>query len=150
MDHVIPFADGGADDLSNLVPACHDCNQEKSGRTPVDWYISSNLRVRWFGKGTPQGGANGRNESLRDVYMSAHREALELLDHLDRVAAEIADKKRWKWFLWSCPWEYPGLLSTDFYRHWSAQRIEAAKAAGWPDARPAHLLTTDDGRTSPS
>ncbi|WP_417159192.1 HNH endonuclease [Streptomyces gilvifuscus] len=22
MDHVIPFPDGGADDMSNLVPAC--------------------------------------------------------------------------------------------------------------------------------
>ena len=30
-DHVVPVAQGGGDELSNLVPACATCN---SGRTP--------------------------------------------------------------------------------------------------------------------
>ncbi|MFJ9088730.1 HNH endonuclease [Streptomyces sp. NPDC102384] len=140
MDHVIPFSDGGADALSNLVPACRDCNRKKGGRTPADWYISMDLRLRWGGKGTPQKGAIYKDSSLRDLYLSIHEEVLTLLDDLDAVAAEIADQRRWSWFLWSCSWNYPrGWLDVGFYRTLSMEKIEAAKAAGWPDARPTHL-----------
>lgn len=143
MDHVIPFSDGGADALSNLVPACRACNRQKRNRNPAEWFVSSDLRLRWSGNGTPQKGAISRDSSLRDLYLSVHAEVLTLLDDLDVVAAEIADEKRWSWFLWSCSWEYPrGFPDVAFYRKWSMEKIEAAKAAGWPDARPAHLRGT--------
>lgn len=36
-DHVIPVAQGGAHDDSNLVTACRDCNRSKGARTPEQW-----------------------------------------------------------------------------------------------------------------
>jgi hypothetical protein len=32
IDHVHPVCKGGTDDVANLVPSCHDCNQRKGGR----------------------------------------------------------------------------------------------------------------------
>ena len=37
LDHLIPRAMGGADELGNLVPSCDCCNLEK-GAMPVDEY----------------------------------------------------------------------------------------------------------------
>lgn len=34
IDHFLPTSQGGADDLSNLVPACRPCNSCKCTRTP--------------------------------------------------------------------------------------------------------------------
>lgn len=34
-DHIVPKADGGADDMANLTTACFDCNRGKSDR-PLD------------------------------------------------------------------------------------------------------------------
>ena len=36
-DHVIPVADGGSHELSNLVTACRPCNRSKGARSPKDW-----------------------------------------------------------------------------------------------------------------
>lgn len=32
IDHVHPVCKGGTDEVDNLVPCCHDCNQRKGGR----------------------------------------------------------------------------------------------------------------------
>jgi Uncharacterized protein conserved in bacteria len=90
MDHVIPFSDGGAEGPANLLLACHDCNRKKSDRTPVEWFIGMDPRLRWGGKGTPQAGATYKDLGLRERYMSVHGEGVALLHDLDRVAAEIA------------------------------------------------------------
>ena len=37
VDHVIPRAQGGTDELDNLVTACPPCNLAKYDRTPVEW-----------------------------------------------------------------------------------------------------------------
>ena len=34
VDHVVPRCYGGSNNKSNLVAACQECNQRKSGRTP--------------------------------------------------------------------------------------------------------------------
>ncbi|MER7743345.1 HNH endonuclease signature motif containing protein [Streptomyces sp. NPDC096538] len=139
MDHVISFADGGADDLCNLVPVCRACNRSKGGKTPVEWLISMDLRTRWHGGGTAQQ-CDVRGISLRDMYLSVHAEVLELLDDLDRVAAEIADPKRRSWFVWATYWNYPDPEhGPSFFRLLFAERIEKAKTAGWPDRRPSSL-----------
>ena len=36
-DHFVPFARGGADDASNIVPACGDCNRAKRDQMPDAW-----------------------------------------------------------------------------------------------------------------
>ena len=36
LDHVVPLARGGKSQPGNVVPACKDCNREKSLDTPVD------------------------------------------------------------------------------------------------------------------
>ncbi len=40
VDHVIPVAQGGRDDLANLVRACKPCNSSKGGRTPEQWFAT--------------------------------------------------------------------------------------------------------------
>ncbi|MFE4697403.1 HNH endonuclease [Streptomyces sp. NPDC056738] len=135
MDHVIPFSDGGADDMSNLVPACHSCNLSKSDKTPMELLIGWDLRYRWRGSGTAQkSDLNGM--SLRDMYLSVHEEALGLLDDLDTVAAEIADPARRSWFLWATPWSYPSVLRVSWYRTCYGEKVAQAKAERWPDVRP--------------
>ena len=37
VDHVIPFAKGGAADITNLVPACGRCNSGKRDRDLKEW-----------------------------------------------------------------------------------------------------------------
>lgn len=36
-DHVIPRSRGGHAEEGNIVPACHTCNESKSGFTPEEW-----------------------------------------------------------------------------------------------------------------
>lgn len=43
LDHVVPFAKGGADDESNLVAACPACNSEKSDDNYDDEIIDAVL-----------------------------------------------------------------------------------------------------------
>lgn len=136
MDHVIPFADGGADELTNLVPVCHDCNRRKRDKTPPVWFIGMDLTVRWSGNGTPQG-RSGRGDgimSLREMYLSVHEEVLSLLDDLDTVAAEISDPKRREWFetryrLYGYPSASYGVPRA---RKQAEQRIADAKERGYP------------------
>ena len=35
-DHIVPLAKGGANPLSNVVPACPTCNSRKGARTPAE------------------------------------------------------------------------------------------------------------------
>lgn len=44
IDHVVPLEQGGADDISNLVPACRTCNASKRDRTPEQWKKSLERR----------------------------------------------------------------------------------------------------------
>lgn len=37
VEHVIPISLGGSTTLSNVVPACHDCNAAKRGMGPDVW-----------------------------------------------------------------------------------------------------------------
>jgi len=37
IDHVVPVSRGGGVALSNLVPACHECNAQKSDQTVDEW-----------------------------------------------------------------------------------------------------------------
>lgn len=37
IDHVLPVAQGGTKDRSNLVGCCYLCNRAKGNRTPQQW-----------------------------------------------------------------------------------------------------------------
>ncbi|MEE4495156.1 HNH endonuclease [Streptomyces sp. BE230] len=140
MDHVIPFADGGADELKNLVPVCHECNWSKGGKTPPAWYVGLDLRIRWSGDGTPQDGAGFRNSGLRELYLSVHEEVMEMLDHLDKLAAEIADPKRVEWF--TGRYKYLGYPSARYGVPWARGifegRIAEAKEQDYADPVMGH------------
>jgi hypothetical protein len=146
MDHVIPFAEGGADSLANLVPACHSCNRKKNNKTPPAWWIS--MQLPWFYSNrrpaTPQG--DKKTRSLRARYLELHEEVLVLLDSLDEVAAEIADPVRKQWFARTFPEVrcftfqhviYPPGRSEKarLCRQQFAEEIAAAREAGWPEPK---------------
>jgi len=39
FEHVVPRSQGGRTGWSNIVVACHDCNQRKRGRTPAEAHM---------------------------------------------------------------------------------------------------------------
>lgn len=43
VDHVVPRSTGGGLELANCVPACHDCNREKSDRSAREYLVSKGL-----------------------------------------------------------------------------------------------------------
>jgi 5-methylcytosine-specific restriction endonuclease McrA len=44
IEHMIPLARGGLHELSNVVPACRQCNASKGARTPLLWLLSRVVR----------------------------------------------------------------------------------------------------------
>jgi hypothetical protein len=40
VDHFLPEAMGGTDDVWNLFPACLTCNARKMDRQPIDWLLA--------------------------------------------------------------------------------------------------------------
>lgn len=38
FDHLIPFADGGSNDISNIVLACLPCNRSKKRKSVAEFY----------------------------------------------------------------------------------------------------------------
>lgn len=39
IDHVIPLAIGGTNELDNLAVACRPCNRQKNSKTPKQWRL---------------------------------------------------------------------------------------------------------------
>ncbi|MFI8960824.1 HNH endonuclease [Streptomyces sp. NPDC053493] len=149
MDHVIPFARGGADALSNLAPACESCNASKNDKTPPAWWIATYLPFGYhFGhNATPQGSAGSR--SLRDRYLTLHEEVLYLLDQLDVIASEIANPTRTAWFRKAFASThfnaYPPPTAREMAaacRRLYADELSMAREAGWPElkASPFRLI----------
>lgn len=129
MDHVIPFAAGGADGLCNLVPACRSCHRSKGDRTPPEWYVRRGLGTRWHGDGT----LHGPRAGLRDLYRSAHQEIEELLDRLETVLAEVNDPARQRWLVENCRYDAPANgVSVAFWRGLIEGRLRRARAEGFP------------------
>jgi 5-methylcytosine-specific restriction endonuclease McrA len=51
IEHVIPLCRGGSNLIANVVPACHECNQDKGSMMPEEWRESGSRRaalvVQW-------------------------------------------------------------------------------------------------------
>lgn len=41
IDHFVPLACGGQDDISNIVPACGSCNSRKRENEPTGWVVTT-------------------------------------------------------------------------------------------------------------
>ncbi|MFD4257582.1 HNH endonuclease [Streptomyces sp. NPDC058534] len=134
VDHLIPFADGGSDDLDNFVPACSPCNNKKRKRDPVVWYLATTMAGEWRGKGTIHGGAGYSDLSLRDLYLERHEEALGWLEHLEEITAEVSNHNRQMWFLKRFfHLGYPqGGIGVDFWLAWSKDNIAEAHKNHFP------------------
>ena len=50
IDHVVSFNRGGEDDVSNFLPACHDCNFYKSSLTLNDFKDSLGAMIKNLAK----------------------------------------------------------------------------------------------------
>jgi len=51
VDHVVPVAEGGADEAENLVSACGNCNRGKSSKSIAEWATAreaSRLQQLWM------------------------------------------------------------------------------------------------------
>lgn len=80
-DHVIPVAEGGPDEIENLVTACFDCNRGK-GAVPLD-QVPTSLSDRM------------EEEKARRAQMEAYNQfLLEQREAEQRVVEELG----WYWF----------------------------------------------------
>ena len=74
VDHVRPKTNGGEDKTSNCIPACRECNQDKSSQEWVAWYrmqpfysIAAEWRIQQWLKGGIQGFGPYSEEDSRIV-----------------------------------------------------------------------------------
>ena len=74
VDHVRPKTNGGEDKTSNCIPACRECNQDKSSQDWVAWYrmqpfysIAAEWRIQQWLKGGIQGFGQYSEEDSRIV-----------------------------------------------------------------------------------
>ncbi|MFF3979736.1 HNH endonuclease [Streptomyces sp. NPDC001828] len=136
MDHVIPFSDGGADELKNLLPICRPCNRTKGKKNPVVWHVAMDLSLRWSGTGSLLNGAVLGDKSLRELYLLTHQQVLEVLDELEEVQAEVNDPGRTAWFRRNFePYGYPSArFGVPRARAQFDKRIREGRAKGYPTA----------------
>lgn len=45
IDHLVPLALGGLDEITNYVTCCHPCNQQKADQTLADFAKSVNIKI---------------------------------------------------------------------------------------------------------
>ena len=74
VDHVRPKTNGGEDKTSNCIPACRECNQNKSSQEWAAWYrmqpfysIAAEWRIQQWLKGGIQGFGPYSEEDSRIV-----------------------------------------------------------------------------------
>lgn len=55
VDHIVPRAQGGLDQESNLVAACARCNSSKGALTPYEWALRDRMVLPpwWYKDATP-------------------------------------------------------------------------------------------------
>lgn len=67
VDHMIPLAKGGSNELANLAPACGPCNEAK-GATPLRVWLVSRFRVMGrFGLSHDPAGGNVMRDLRREI-----------------------------------------------------------------------------------
>ncbi|MBE4775562.1 HNH endonuclease [Streptomyces sp. ND05-13A] len=94
VDHVEPLEQGGADDITNLVPACRSCNASKKDRTPEQWRKSLERRhygpPRWWDEPPYPDFMDYTDAGLTELISEAQSEVLAAaLPHQERAAAKM-------------------------------------------------------------
>lgn len=94
VDHIVPVAEGGTNDMENLVTACYECNRGK-GAIPLDEIpeADDNLHERTILLAEREMQLREYNELVRQIRERQQREVIELIDYwcdvmeLDRNSA---------------------------------------------------------------
>lgn len=101
MEHIVPLAAGGTDDLNNLALACFRCNLSKGTAQAVQLHPGGE-KVRLFNPRTDDWNA------CFDFVLASEREAVRIVANNDvgraavtrlRMNAPHAVRARWLWFL---------------------------------------------------
>ncbi|MFT2017734.1 HNH endonuclease [Streptomyces sp. 796.1] len=129
MDHVVPFALGGEDELVNLVPACNSCNLLKADSSPPEFFVRDRMKTCFKTEDGLIGTALPLDE-MGERFESASLEVHNLLNHLQRVRAEINAPGRLAWFRHR--FEGHGRAAADAALRMREQVWpEVARAKGW-------------------
>ncbi|MFI6493426.1 HNH endonuclease [Streptomyces sp. NPDC050564] len=94
VDHVVPLEQGGADDITNLVPACRSCNASKRDRAPEQWRKSLERRhygpPRWWDEPPYPDVLDYTDAGLTNLVRKAQSEVLAAaLPYQERAAAKM-------------------------------------------------------------
>ena len=138
LDHVIPLAQGGANDPSNLVASCRNCNMKKSDKTPeqagMEWPVINGKRV---------GNKNLLHEEQKSVRgaLAREREEIEIekkktgregTARASRLPADQVPPAVWLEFLQNeRPDLNPELTYAKFCDYWSAKPGKAGTKLDW-------------------
>lgn len=82
IDHIVPVAEGGTNEVENLVTACYECNRGK-GTVPLDEIpeADENLHERTILLAEREVQLREYNEVMRQIRERQEREAVELIDY---------------------------------------------------------------------
>ena len=47
LDHIMPRADGGSNDITNRIMLCSPCNRKKSHRLTLSGLVAQNKKDNW-------------------------------------------------------------------------------------------------------
>ncbi|MFJ6784621.1 HNH endonuclease [Streptomyces yangpuensis] len=94
VDHVEPLEWGGANHITNLVPACRSCNASKRDRTPLQWRRSLERRhyeLKWWDDPPfPEYVMSYTDEGLLKMVAEVQSEVMELArPYQERAAAKM-------------------------------------------------------------
>ncbi|MEV8589452.1 HNH endonuclease signature motif containing protein [Streptomyces sp. NPDC051180] len=97
VDHVEPLEWGGANTITNLVPACRPCNASKRDRKPLEWRRSLERRhydLKWWDDPPyPEYVLSYTAEGLLKTIAEVQQEVLELArPHQERAAKRMKRK----------------------------------------------------------
>ncbi len=83
VDHIIPVAGGGVNDMDNLITACEACNQGKSARSLSD--IPQSLKEKSLLIKEREAQINGYQELINQTRMRIEREVSMVCDLYERL-----------------------------------------------------------------
>ncbi len=144
VDHIVPVAMGGTNDVENLTTRCQTCNSKKGVRS-VEEHLSGVARTRQSSKRTPR-----INSAAERAFSSSSLVGSFFLGDIKRpwqgvIVAEVAPQvylvEIFEWFM-GCPWDQSlipleEMSSWTFYddETWMRNQYENSVQLRWEDER---------------